>query len=84
MHETLQQLLEDANYTTRSYSGRGMMGKECLGVVVPDAIHGAYFIGRLVADYNFRAPRYDSMGRDTILYWPKIPYVKESDNERLT
>ena len=29
----LQTLLEDAGYETQSYSGRGMYGKSCLGVV---------------------------------------------------
>jgi hypothetical protein len=30
----LQQLFDEAGYGTRSYSGRGMGGKECLGVVL--------------------------------------------------
>lgn len=29
---TLQQIIEDLGYETRSYSGRGMYGKSCLGV----------------------------------------------------
>lgn len=32
----LQQCLEDAGYECRSYSGRGMYGKECLAVVTSD------------------------------------------------
>ena len=29
---TLQQILTDLGYETRSYSGRGMYGRKCLGV----------------------------------------------------
>lgn len=39
-----QNLVEDAGHTCRSYSGRGMYGKQCLGVVVTTSI------GHFVAD----------------------------------
>ena len=31
----LQEFLEDAGYECREYSGRGMYGKKCLGVLIP-------------------------------------------------
>ena len=41
---SFQSILESAGYRTRSYSGRCMFGKSCLGVVVKGNI------GKLVAD----------------------------------
>jgi len=41
---TLQSVIE-TNYRTRSYSGRGMYGKGCLGVVVK----GSHGVGKLMA-----------------------------------
>lgn len=40
---TFQRLIEDAGYEPRSYSGRGMYGASCLGVVVQD-------VGKFVGD----------------------------------
>lgn len=62
-----------------SYSGRGMYGKRCFGVVVPHqlALLDLYFS----LGYDSRngdnfsippEPSTDSMGRDTIIYWPSL------------
>lgn len=36
-HSEIKEALEDAGYETRSYSGRCMYGKSCLGVVTRDS-----------------------------------------------
>lgn len=38
-----QRLIEDAGYEPQSYSGRGMYGSQCLGVVVTD-------LGKFIGD----------------------------------
>lgn len=51
------------------YSGRGMYGAKCVGIVCADptaAIEEA-------AARGLRGSRWDSMGKDFIVYWPDIP-----------
>jgi hypothetical protein len=85
---SFQELLEQVGYEPISYSGRGMFGKTCVGVVASD-------IGGLVADVvslltgsshytifdevsdAFRYMKTDSMGRDMIVYFPRIEYQSE-------
>jgi len=77
----LQQLLEADGLQCRSYSGRNMYGKACLAVVAP--------LGELMAavacttELNsediceaVRGVKEDSLGRDTIYYFPEIPFVE--------
>lgn len=70
------------------YSGRGMYGEECVGVSVngdPKMFELGYEIGsndgmfgqNLVAALsNYRT---DSLGRGTIIYWPKISLIDGGD-----
>ena len=64
------------------YSGRGMFGKKCLGVVVRS---GDSFIAFLIAltkyldeqgiedmDCELESASYDDLGKDTIVYFPRI------------
>jgi hypothetical protein len=59
----------------RSYSGRGMYGDECLGIVFRDLSDAFGFFVELAAeDYDTaellaRKARQDSMGLDTIMYF---------------
>jgi hypothetical protein len=84
---TFQQLLEDNDYKTRSYSGRGMFGEECLAVTVDDIPTAIWNIATMLAEFNAEAPtfnqesipepkgmRYDNMGRQSVLYWTRVPY----------
>lgn len=82
---------------TRSYSGRGMYGKECLGVVDSDsfevigdvvaALHKSGLVngedGFAVDDLTsfIKSANQDSMGLDTIVYWPSLEYHEEYDDE---
>lgn len=85
----LQELLQEAGLSVRSYSGRGMIGDdECVGVTCKN-------VQELVSDVldyysrcspppdelkefstQLRKMRTDSMGKyDTIAYWPRVAYV---------
>ena len=88
---TFQQLLEDNDFHTRPYSGRGMLGKECLAVVVEDPIKGTWDIATMLADFNARAEeldqepvpepreiRYDNLGLSFVIYWTRVPFERIS------
>jgi hypothetical protein len=65
--ERLIELLENSlGLRPRSYSGRGMMGKECVGVSIHhlDELDGLHWEGK----------RTDSLGRGLIVYWPSMPW----------
>lgn len=84
---TLQLTLEELDYTTRSYSGRGMYGKECLGV----ELGALKDVGELVADLieaaaddpncaddvarGVRRMSWDNLGLGIIVYFPSVPFV---------
>jgi hypothetical protein len=76
---TLQELFESMQLVTQAYSGNGMFGKECLGVVCDGNM--GMFISDVIAaiedqkdtidlQKSFRGMKIDSMGEDTILYFP--------------
>jgi len=83
-------LLEDAGLETRSYSGRGMFGKECVSFNVEhDKLIGEVAAVVEVASINYQAEtvselvkmlkraRTDSMGRDgLVVYWPSMEWPK--------
>lgn len=76
--ERLCALLREQGYTPRAYSGRGMMGRQCVGVEVWRALDAAWMIALSLdptpENAAFRLPRWDSMGRDEILYWPSVEW----------
>lgn len=52
-----------------SYSGRGMYGAECVGITCDDPDEILMKLG----EHGFKdRPSEDSMGRQFILYWPRI------------
>src|ERR1019366_838709 len=92
MKTVFQGLIEEAGYETRSYSGRGMYGKTCLGV----DLEGGN-LGRLLGDLvemtatsdapgdaveivaeGLRSMQTDSMGRGMIVYFEEVAYTDES------
>lgn len=92
-NEAILRIIEGAGYTARSYSGRGMYGRSCLGVVASNVLEMfADMLNEvdtsaeedeisLVGDMMRNAVT-DSMGRDTIVYWPNIePPSEDSDDE---
>lgn len=91
----LQSLLDNADVETRSYSGRAMYGRECLGVDVSDF---ADFLTTYTEalrhqapssnndewwdaiDEGLRSARTDSMGMGIIVYFPGVKYTDEDDD----
>jgi len=79
----LQRILEANGYSCQSYSGRAMYEKKCLGVVISSE-QSQFEMGLMVGlglenawsgDVNaIKNVRSDSMGMDTIIYWPNIEY----------
>jgi hypothetical protein len=71
--------IEDAGFEAQAYSGRGMSGKQCVGVVV----EGDDDLWEIAQDFaisglEIQAPRTDSLGLDTILYWPNVLWPAEA------
>ncbi len=86
MHD-VQRILEDIGYETRSYSGRGMYGKQCLGIELDEGM-GSLFADILESiepddlfemSKAFRQMQQDSLGMGKIIYFPSIPF--EFDDE---
>ena len=68
--------LEEANFEVRSYSGRGLYGKEC--VSVRDA--SVWEVARAIPeDMNVPEHRSDSLGLGNVLYWPSYEWPKEGE-----
>ncbi|MCI8363928.1 MAG: hypothetical protein HFG34_03115 [Eubacterium sp.] len=67
-------------YTLRAdYSGRGMFGRECIGIVCQDALSMMVDLTEYISTFdviniNQKLGRIcsDSMGMDTIVYFPDI------------
>jgi hypothetical protein len=69
----------------RTYSGRGMMGRYCLGIVIngSDAFELAMTVGAWLSDYDmdhllvdaFKRASVDNMGMQKIYYWRSIVVV---------
>jgi len=63
------------------YSGRGMFGRQCLSVTTEDGQDPISLLADLVSDCDdtkeaarlLRGARTDSMGRETVIYWPGYP-----------
>ncbi len=81
----LQDIIEMAGYETRSYSGRGMYGKECLAftadagtlsfVVAADLMEAALYTGEDFIEpvlAAMRGVKTDSLGRGAVFYFPSI------------
>jgi|CXWL01.1.fsa_nt_gi hypothetical protein len=83
----LQAILESTVDGVRSYSGRAMYGRSCLGVETNDV--GDLFAAVLEEvegdddtheiQEAFRDMRTDAMGRGTIVYFPNVEFVGDED-----
>lgn len=71
------------NYTIyEGYSGRGMFGKTCLGVIISRGSSFMDFLIKLTryldeqgvddVDYELEGASYDELGLDTVVYFPNI------------
>lgn len=92
--EKLIEAIEDAGYEARSYSGRGMYGRECVGVVV--GVAGFRLGAELAKSVAYLAEddvhealdelaelsvSQDSMGHDVVVYFPGVPWPEGRDEE---
>ena len=94
MSTLLQNAIESAGYDIQDYSGRGMMGARCLALVVPRGVTAvkatAEIIGEAMAqgvgpeiidELTQNDSRVDSLGLDTVVYFPDIDFEYEGYDE---
>lgn len=93
--QQLIEAIENAGHQARSYSGRGMYGRECVGVTINDpfelyadlleaATDGCneeemQGVVNGIADL-MRNTRTDSMGRSMIVYWPNMEWQAQEES----
>lgn len=72
-NDTLDLIDELANHglKARSYSGRFMYGKQCVACVLP------WNSGFTLDDVPAEGQIWDSLGLDTIVYWPAHAWTPE-------
>jgi hypothetical protein len=82
----LQKLFKDK---ARSYSGRGMFGKTCLGIEVPNIDLFYYDLIHYLEDSNkqdiqsaLHNMKQDHMGKNMIIYFPSIQYEISFQEEK--
>ena len=61
-----------------SYSGRGMFGDTCMGIVCEDANECMKVAGRKKIKATAKT---DSMGLSVIVYWESIPAIEDDEEE---
>jgi hypothetical protein len=65
----IRELVDDGFGTLRSdYSGRGMFGARCMGIVTDDP----QGLIEEAASRGLRGAKVDGMGRDSIVYWERV------------
>ncbi len=83
MRATVSQLIDElweAGYEARSYSGRGMFGKECVSIHANQ--DDLWKVARSLShDLNIPTPNIDQLGLGIVIYWPSYEWPKE-ENER--
>lgn len=57
----------------KDYSGRGMYGATCYGIVTDDSVNCI----EIAAEHGLKRAEADSMGRQAIVYWPHIKGASE-------
>ena len=83
MKSNLQQVAEELNLDCRPYSGRGMMGRYCLGIQVGDLLEDIAFLFWEMGKEQYIIPeqiKWDDMGpHGYIIYFPKIEFFEEEE-----
>lgn len=90
--DNIEQLLENAGFEPRSYSGRGMYGKQCLAVEAGSPFDILSAVLEVVSWSDtpkedadtlakaFKCVRTDSLGLGVVVYFPNIPYDKVNED----
>ncbi len=82
----LMEILEDAGYELRSYSGRGMYGDVCVAFTIGQYTEPSGVVAEIVSNVEdanerkavaniFKSVKTDSMGMGTIVYFPRMKWV---------
>jgi hypothetical protein len=83
--EDIQSLVSDIDDAElRSYSGRNMYGKECLGIdmeSMTDAFRFALSVQDSDLAFILSRPVFDDMGRGIIVYFPNVEAPEGIDND---
>lgn len=89
--QVLINAISDAGYQAESYSGRGMYGRTCVGVTVPRDTSPFQLAAQIIASSDDPAEmadslsdlrvNEDSMGFDTVVYFPRVPWVEAEDDD---
>lgn len=80
-------LAEMAGYELRSYSGRGMYGKQCVAITTENGMLNTLADMAEECDSAeeaallIRKCDHDSMGLGMVLYWPSIKWEKDEQND---
>lgn len=93
MKQSIEKFKEilDREFETYSYSGRAMYGKECLAFTISRSASEAGVVAAIMRDYTdefgdatledlvvfFERSKTDSIGLDTVMYFPSIVWQKE-------
>lgn len=87
-NELLEEIAQEVDGSTRTdYSGRGMYGSTCVGIVASDLLQLGAAIARVVEDNDelrdelLSNSRTDSMGYDTIVYWTRVTCSDAPDED---
>jgi hypothetical protein len=83
--EEIQNLVSDIDDAVlRSYSGRNMYGKQCLGIdmeSMTDAFRFALSVQDSDLIYRLSQPVFDNMGRGIIVYFPNVEAPEGIDDD---
>ena len=74
-------VLREAGLKPKSYSGRCMYGSVCVSINTDDLFTAGVSVGVALAERGRNEvgvyPRYDSMGMDSVVYWPSFKWPKD-------
>ena len=83
MKSQFQEFLEE-NFEVRSYSGRGMYGRECIAINVDDPVQAMQDLAWYAGEQDIQMPSqvsWDSMGRGYVVYWPWETFVDDGEDD---
>jgi hypothetical protein len=86
--ERLTELVLGTDLEIRSYSGRGMYGKQCVAVT-GESVNSILSEMMENCDSGYEAAQLlresssDSKGRDVVVYWPRSRFEEEQDDGEL-
>jgi hypothetical protein len=93
--KAIREACDRLDVEVRSYSGRGMYGKECIGFVVARGTAAAQFAFNLaielatddkcgpeaIEEFHGKSWCQDSLGMDTIVYVPSVAWDESEDGD---